>query len=165
MINIQVKVIYRKKLKGKNITKDNMKSEIAAGGLIVRKNHDKWKLLFVRDPYGQWTFPKGHSEKIDTTLLNTAIREIREEVGLTKIELIREIIQVNYKFTLNKIEINKTVTFFLFKLTQSEPIVCQTTEGISDYKWVDLNTAISFTGYPNTNIPIIQKALQILTNS
>lgn len=51
--------------------------------------HDQWRLLFtqrtqeVNSHKGQISFPGGRCEKQDRTVLDTAIREAGEEIGLT----------------------------------------------------------------------------------
>ena len=54
-----------------------MKTEVSAGGVIVRKRRDAWEVLLICDPKGKWTFPKGHLEA-DESYQDAAIREIGE---------------------------------------------------------------------------------------
>ena len=55
----------------------------AGAGLIVL-SPDCSSILLVHDARsGKWGFPKGHRESDDTSDLDTAIRECREETGLT----------------------------------------------------------------------------------
>lgn len=50
-------------------------------GIILHNENNE--VLCVRDTKSdKWSFPKGHCERIDTHLLDTAIRETREETGL-----------------------------------------------------------------------------------
>lgn len=43
------------------------------------------KVLLVQGKYGEkkWSFPKGHRETYDATPLNCALRELKEETGIT----------------------------------------------------------------------------------
>ena len=53
---------------------------IKAGGLVWDSERPPRKLLVVHRPkYGDWTLPKGKREDKDTTWLDTAQREVREE--------------------------------------------------------------------------------------
>lgn len=53
---------------------------LSAGVVVVRKEHDEWKYLFLR-AYRNWDFPKGIVEPTENPM-ETAIREIKEETGL-----------------------------------------------------------------------------------
>ncbi len=55
--------------------------ELSVGAIIYTMDQETMKLLVIRDFHGNYGFPKGHTEK-DETLEETALREIREEVGL-----------------------------------------------------------------------------------
>ncbi|MDQ2960625.1 MAG: NUDIX hydrolase [Candidatus Dormibacteraeota bacterium] len=55
----------------------------AAGGLVVRTGADGGlRVVLVHRPrYDDWSFPKGKPRRAET-LLNAALREVREETGL-----------------------------------------------------------------------------------
>ncbi|MDO5736915.1 MAG: NUDIX hydrolase [Propionibacteriaceae bacterium] len=59
-------------------------SVIAAGGVVLRTHHNKGEqvLLIHRESYDDWSLPKGKGLS-DELLPETAIREIREETGVT----------------------------------------------------------------------------------
>ena len=42
-------------------------------------------LLLIRDPYGKWGLPKGHVENGESSR-EAALREVREETGLTHLD-------------------------------------------------------------------------------
>lgn len=54
---------------------------LSAGIVIVRKEEDEWKYLFLR-AYKNWDFPKGEVESSEN-LLDTAQREAKEEAGIS----------------------------------------------------------------------------------
>ena len=60
-----------------------MKKEKSCGAIVYRQR-DSWVevLLICHKNGGHWAFPKGHVEKQETEE-ETALREIREETGLT----------------------------------------------------------------------------------
>ncbi len=54
---------------------------LSAGIVIVRKEEDEWKYLFLR-AYKNWDFPKGEVESSENPL-DTAQREAKEEAGIS----------------------------------------------------------------------------------
>lgn len=60
-----------------------MKKEISCGAVIARAGENGTEILLIRHKNGgHWAFPKGHVEKKETEA-ETALREIREETGLS----------------------------------------------------------------------------------
>lgn len=55
--------------------------KLSAGIVIVRREKDEWKYLFLR-AYRNWDFPKGEVES-DENPLDTAKREAQEETGIS----------------------------------------------------------------------------------
>jgi 8-oxo-dGTP pyrophosphatase MutT (NUDIX family) len=56
---------------------------ISAGIVVVRRDNGDWKYLVLR-AFRNWDFPKGEVEKSESPL-ETAIRETREETGITEL--------------------------------------------------------------------------------
>jgi 8-oxo-dGTP pyrophosphatase MutT (NUDIX family) len=54
---------------------------LSAGVVVVRREGDEWKYLFLR-AFKNWDFPKGIVEPPEDPL-ETARREVREEAGIT----------------------------------------------------------------------------------
>ncbi len=57
---------------------------LSAGIIVVRKEEDDWKYLFLR-AFLNWDFPKGEMQPGESPL-ETAGRETREETGITKLD-------------------------------------------------------------------------------
>lgn len=55
--------------------------EISAGAVVFTLIDHDLKYVIIHDNNGNYGFPKGHQEK-DETLNETAIREIKEEIGI-----------------------------------------------------------------------------------
>ncbi len=95
-----------------------MSTTYSAGGVILNNN----KIVLIMQANSTWSFPKGKIEK-DESRLDAAIREIREETGLTEIHLVKELgtytrpkMGKDGKNTHDK----KQITLFLFTTNQSK---------------------------------------------
>ncbi len=137
-----------------------MKTEISAGGIVVRKKAGRWEVLVVSDMNDALTFPKGKVEKGEEPL-DGAIREIAEEVGVTKIEMVAKLPVIRYMYQRNGL-ISKTVHYFLFKSAGTELLKPQKEEGLHDAKYIDLDEAIKTIGYAKTNKPLLLWTLKAL---
>jgi 8-oxo-dGTP diphosphatase len=54
----------------------------AAGGIVVRREGTATQYLLVHRPRGDWSFPKGKTERGETDE-HAALREVEEETGLS----------------------------------------------------------------------------------
>jgi 8-oxo-dGTP pyrophosphatase MutT (NUDIX family) len=61
--------------------KKEMAMVLSAGIVVVRKQEEGWKYLFLR-AYKNWDFPKGEVKPGEDPF-ETAQREVREETGIT----------------------------------------------------------------------------------
>ena len=60
-----------------------MNYEKSCGAIVFRKFHGNIELLLIKHANGgHWSFPKGHVEEGETEV-ETALREVHEETGLT----------------------------------------------------------------------------------
>lgn len=145
--------------------KNSIKKEFSAGGIIMRKNKNCLEALIIKDSFGNYAFPKGHIEE-NESIEEAAKREIAEEVGLDKLELIAEIGVNEYYFTdkfNNNAKVHKFVHYFLFMTSPESLVKVQAEEGIKDPKWIPINKLVESINYDNLK-PIAQKAEQFLNN-
>jgi len=126
-----------------------MAKEKSCGALVYRKKGDSIQMLILRHKMGgHWSFPKGHVEAHETEV-ETALREVHEETGLT-IELLdgfRE--QVSYS---PRPGVNKDVVYFLGYAQNSRTI--RQIEEISEIRWVNLRGIGNFLTYDNDRLLI-----------
>lgn len=106
-----------------------MKYEKACGAVIVYDKH----VLLIHQQNGLWGFPKGHTEPKETEE-ETALREVKEETGLT--------ITINpeqrhqFSYFIQQFEIHKTVVLFVAQLSYIPQTVILQPEEIKEVKWV-----------------------------
>lgn len=117
-----------------------LRKEKSCGCIIINDN----KVLLVYEKGRNfWGFPKGHVEEGENEL-ETAAREVKEEVGL-EVE-----IDDKKRYVLNYIirdEIDKTTVLYLAK-PKSEEIVMQESE-IENVKWCDFEEALELLTFDN----------------
>jgi len=93
-------------------------AELASGAVVLRAG--KVLLLHqVRDD--RWCLPKGHVDPGES-LAATAVREVREESGLSDVRLGSEIAEVSYRFydAARRRNVHKTVVYFLARSDSGE---------------------------------------------
>lgn len=98
-------------------------------------------LLVQSQKTDEWTFPKGHPEAGETEI-QSALRELREETGITCIELITGVSYTDqYSFDRDGQKIDKTVKFFVGKVTDSKVTIQE--KEISNYRWATYEEALT----------------------
>ena len=119
--------------------------ELAAGAVLISGSGAKTLLLHQKDE-DRWCFPKGHVEPGES-LSKTAIREIREETGLTRIRLGPEVEEVSYRFyrPSERRNIHKTVVYFL---AFTDELSAHPEATFDRAEWVDLATARERVKFP-----------------
>jgi ADP-ribose pyrophosphatase YjhB (NUDIX family) len=93
---------------------------VSAGGVVISQDR---KVLVVNQRGSSWSLPKGHVE-VGEEPLQAAMREIKEEAGITDLQLVHTLgAYGRYKIGLNTGEDKnewKVLLFFLFKTDQNE---------------------------------------------
>ncbi len=132
------------------------KSQYSAGGVVYRKSGNGLEIVILTRGGGEvFCLPKGKIEKGETPE-QAALREIREETGLTG-DIEKEIGKIKYSFTLegDKTVVKKTVTFFLVKYvsgdTKDHDIDAE------DVRWLPVKEALKIMSYPSER-QIVEKA-------
>ncbi len=142
--------------------KHTTKTEVSAGGLVVRKTNNTWEVLILMDKNDAWTFPKGKLEQGEEAI-DAAKREIQEEVGVSDLTILGKLPVVRYMYTRDGL-ISKTVHYFVFESAGTQPLVSQAEEGLHDAQWMPITQAINIIGYEKTNKPLLVGAQKILAS-
>lgn len=135
-----------------------MERQFSAGGVIIKKERGKPRVFLIKDSYGRWTWPKGHIEKGEKPEV-AALREITEETGLKKIEILKRIGKQEYYFTLKKKLIFKTVYIFLIKAAARQKFRIQTRE-IEKGGWFSAEEALKKIEYKGS-LPLLRKGIKV----
>jgi 8-oxo-dGTP pyrophosphatase MutT (NUDIX family) len=113
----------------------------AAGGLVVRRQGGQLQVVIVHRPVHQdWSFPKGKLE-LGETLDLAALREVREETGMT-CELLRFIGHTEYVDRKGR---QKTVAYWIMAATGG---FFSPNEEVDELRWLSLDDATRLLSYP-----------------
>lgn len=107
----------------------------AAGGLV---QNEESSFLFIKR-LGRWDLPKGKIEKNETSE-NAAIREVEEECGLTKLQIVRQLDSTFHIYRspylpFPKNLVLKETKWFLMSYSENEIPVPQVEEDIEEVRW------------------------------
>ena len=114
-----------------------MRSDFSCGIIPVLSDGTTRRYLLVKHDAGHWAFPKGHPEG-DETNLQTARRELAEETGLDRVNVLDEPpFHEAYVFKKRSSKtVEKKVTYFLGHVEPGQVVDLQAEE-VSDHAWGD----------------------------
>ena len=136
-----------------------MKEEVSAG-IILFNDTDDEKFLLLNYPSKHWDFVKGKIEKGETPH-ETALRETKEETGISDVEFIdgfKE--EIEYFFYADNQEIHKKVIFFLGKTKTIDIILSH--EHL-DFIWLNFDNTLEKITYNNAK-NLLRKSKEFLNN-
>jgi len=138
-----------------------MGTEKSAGIVLFRNDSDKNEFLLLNYPQGHWDFVKGKIEQNETSH-ETALRETKEETGITNIEFVDGFEEsVEYDFRFKKEDIHKKVIFFLAKTNEKN---IKLSHEHNDYLWLEYNDALKNTTFENAK-NVLTKAIEFLSST
>ncbi|MBD3296438.1 MAG: NUDIX domain-containing protein [Candidatus Omnitrophica bacterium] len=133
-----------------------MQKRTAAGGIVVTRDKDGVRVLLIKDSYGRWTWPKGHTEG-DETPEETSVREVSEETGLEELKILSAVGKQEYWYTLEGQKIFKTVRIFLIEAAPGQDLSIQKEE-IAEGKWFSPEEALEKIEYKGSR-ELLEKGL------
>lgn len=103
----------------------------AAGGVV---QNDEGQLLLIHRR-GKWDLPKGKLEDHEPLEL-CAEREVKEETGLSDIQLRRPLLITYHTYVERSQNILKETHWYFFDAPGIQPLTPQTNEDITEVEWV-----------------------------
>ena len=135
-----------------------LRPERSAGGVVVRDDELVVIVPFKRDASGNRVLglPKGHLDG-DETSEQAAIREVREEAGVTG-RLLEPLGEVALHVPPGRSDVSKSVTFFLFEYLAGDP--ADHDHEIEEARWMPLREAVHALTYEGER-RIVARALSL----
>ncbi|MCB0794560.1 MAG: NUDIX domain-containing protein [Flavobacteriales bacterium] len=105
---------------------------VAAGG-VVSDERDRILMIFRN---GKWDLPKGKIER-EESLDEAAIREVKEECGLTQVELLGPLMSTWHTYPWKGRKVLKRTDWFSMRSSSFQVLKAQVEEGIEQVRWMD----------------------------
>ncbi len=138
-----------------------VRRERSAGFVVFTEQENNKRLyLLLLYPSGHWDFPKGHVEEGESDL-RAALRELKEETGLTDIEVIfgfRK--EISYYFTDSGERVLKTVVYYLGRSRSTDIVFSAEHKG---YVWLPYEDALARLKF-KTSREVLEAAEKFLRN-
>jgi len=138
-----------------------MREQKSAGIVLFRNDSGKNEFLLLNYPQGHWDFIKGKVEEGETPH-ETALRETKEETGISDIEFIGGFEEsVEYNFRFKNEDIHKKVIFFLAKTSEKK---IGLSHEHNDFVWLEYDDALKKTTFRNAK-NVLSKANEFLSST
>jgi 8-oxo-dGTP pyrophosphatase MutT (NUDIX family) len=113
------------------VFQDNFRP-ITAGGGIVKNEKDAVLFIYRR---GKWDLPKGKLDEGET-IEACAIREVMEETGLKKVNILKQAGNTYHTYFEGKKHMLKTSVWFFMQALGGQELIPQTEEDIESMEWL-----------------------------
>ena len=132
------------------LTRENEVAHLTSSGFIVNKNRDK-VLMIHHNIYNSWGWTGGHADG-DSDLLEVAIKEAKEETGITNVRpIIDDICCIDILTVKGHIKKGKYVAphlhlsvAYVLEADEAEEVKVKEDEN-SGVKWVDIDKVLELT--------------------
>ena len=132
------------------LTRENEVAHLTSSGFIVNKNRDK-VLMIHHNIYNSWGWTGGHADG-DSDLLEVAIKEAKEETGITNVSpIIDDICCIDILTVKGHIKKGKYVAphlhlsvAYVLEADEAEEVKVKEDEN-SGVKWVDIDRVLELT--------------------
>jgi mutator protein MutT len=136
--------------------------QVSAGGVVYQMRNRAIEVALISvGKNRRWQLPKGQVDPGETPE-ETALREVREETGLTS-KLIQPLDTIEYwyisTYTGKRIQIHKYVHFFLMHYRSGD--VEHHDYEVNEARWVEIQRALEMLAFDNEK-KILQGALQAI---
>lgn len=112
----------------------NNQQIIEAGGGLVLNERGHLLMIFRR---GYWDLPKGKRDPGES-IESCAVREVEEETGLSGVQLLHPVGETTHQYVdpFTQLPTQKITFWYKMYATSLQPLIPQTSEDITDIRWV-----------------------------
>lgn len=137
--------------------------ETTAGGVVFRRNKKgEVEILLTQDAKDRWTIAKGHIEPGETPR-QTAEREIKEETGLKKMQVLNHLGKTQFRYRRQNSLVLMTMHIFLVKaLGDTDDL--QKEDWMNGIGWFPFNKALDMVEYEGIEKLMLLASKQIRQN-
>lgn len=121
-----------------------MALEHSVGAVIKYRPGRTAEFLLMKNRRGFWGFPQGHREK-DETEIQTLLREVQEETGISDLDVQSYIAKITYSFFKGDGMRSEKEVRFYFATTATRQV--RVSEEHVDHTWATLKDAFSLLGH------------------
>lgn len=142
-----------------------VKQQTSSGGVLHRAESGACEVVLIRrtapDRKVVWCLPKGWVEPGET-LEQAALREVREETGLSG-KILESLGNIQYRFYSkeDRSHVRKTVHFYLMSYLEGD--TRNHDHEVEEARWFELSDALARLTYP-TERRILEKARELITH-
>ncbi len=112
--------------------RDKFSNVDTAGGLVENEKGE-YLMIYHRK---RWSLPKGHVEWREDPE-QAALREVKEETGISELELVEQMDNTYHTFKKGRKWIFKTTKWYKMRSHSSEELIPQEEEHISEIRWIN----------------------------
>ena len=115
--------------------------EPTSGGIVFRHGkNNQVEILLIQDAKDRWTIPKGHIEEGETAQ-QTARREIGEEAGLSKVDILGWLGKIHFRYRRVDKLVLMTTQIYLVK-AKGDTNDIQKEDWMNDIGWFSFHDAL-----------------------
>lgn len=139
--------------------KNEIFDEKSCGIVVFREDKRQRLYLVLKYPSGHFDFPKGHVETRDKSMHETALRELREETGISDVKFVEGFEEgISYIYKRKSKPSNKQVIFFLAETKAKTVKISHEHRG---YFWLPYDAAFNKVTFDNAK-GLLRKAESLL---
>src|SRR3989338_2374987 len=115
---------------------EDLPEELLVGAALINRNDKDIKVLWLKDKYGFWVFPKGHLTLKDKNSATALKRELKKEIGITDITVGEAVGDIEYvSKSTSKGKSKRKITYFIVE-TKTDKIEPSENSKIVETRWV-----------------------------